>query len=482
MMRHRQRQAARQNGGAMAREIDVPLPLRGVFKEAKTSEFSGLYASELFNWRSNGFSLELRQAAALQQSTANATRRIPYTFGASPGLIRTKTSSLVGPNGAFASFQSDGKPAVAYISNRALIAGGIDHPITFDGTSFATSAFTTTTGQDPAEFDGVIAHQDRPFFWRTGVDLDFYYGEVGGITGALSQFPLSRLGNIEGSIQSMYSMTVDAGHGMNDVLVIFTTEGNIVAYEGLNPGDAQDWRQLNRLKIAPTISKHGFVQVGGDTWLLTSQGLVSAQDTMRSAKLALVNSVSRAVQKELVAQIKEGGEWQVHKSADASMVIINRVFNGVATQHILSTESDAWFTADYPAQFWHNIGTTTGFTAINGDLYNLTGADEQMTARWCSSWFRLPRAGGISYLIPTIKANGALTMTVTVLSDHDATGADIAEAVQTVTIKPDDPADPGGQVAINQEIAVDAVGSVFQIRIEVTAAWAELVNLKAALV
>lgn len=472
---------ARNTSQNLAREVPVPLPLRGLFVEGKTSEISGMYAAKLENWRSNGFSVELRQAAELQESTAGVIQRIPYSFGANPSLICVKSGSVIG-NGISQVYTSTGKLSAAYISGNALLAGGAEGPATFDGSMWWLGGFTTTTGLSPTEFTGVIAHHDRPFFWKEGDDLDFYYGGVGAISGALVQFPLGRLGNIEGTIVGLRSMTVDAGHGMNDVLAIFTSAGNIVAYEGLNPGDTADWRQLNRLKVAPPVSQHAFVQVGGDTWMLTSAGVVSVIDTLRQSKQALVNTVSRPVQKELRAQVEEGGEWSMHLAANGSAVIVNRVFNGIATQHILATDSNAWFTATYPAADWYSLGQETGFTDLSGNRWLLTGQSEEITAIWHSSWFRLPRAGGIEYLVPTILANGPLTMTIAVLTDHDETAADVAEATQTVTISPDDPADVNGQVSINEEIAIDAVGDVFQIRMEVTAAWAEMVSLKAALV
>lgn len=479
MIRNRQRAAARAQGYGQAREINIPLPVKGVMVEANTAEVSGMYAGELRNWRSTGASLRLRSQHSLASNGDTALQRIAFEYGAAQQYLDVLSDRIKAGTGFM--HRSFSTPLdVAFISSHAVMVDGNGAPVLFNGTRFSDGVFSTQTALSADEFDGVIAHQDRLFFWKAADELDFYYGDVGAITGGLDRFPLGRLGNITGSIICLHSVTVDAGHGMNDTLAVFTTTGKIIVYEGLNPGDPQDWRQLTRISAARPISKDSFIQVGSDLWMLTAAGVVSVTQTVRDSSLALVNTVSRPIQDKLVAQLAEGGDWSMHLTADATGVIINRVFNGKASQFIYRTDTNTWLETDYPAKAWHNFGLKTQFTALDGRLATLDDAGSfQITARWVSSWFRLPRSGGITFLKPTIIAKGPLEVTVTLLSDHDTTGTDIAESQQTVTIEPDNPADPGGHVSINEIIAVDAVGEVFQLRMEVTAGWAELVNLKA---
>lgn len=476
MIRARQRAAARaRGGGATGREITIPLPVKGVMVEAKNAEVSGVYAGELTNWRSTGASLRLRSGHSISQDGETASQRIPFEYGAASEYL------------AFEGDGYSGRRDHAYISSHIVTVDGNGVPQAYNGKSWSDASFSVETAITPDQFDGVIAHQDRLYFWKSGDDLDFYYGDVGAIMGPLVRFPLGRLGNIRGAIVCLKSLTVDAGHGMNDTLAVFTTTGDIVVYEGLDPGDPQDWRLLTRIRAAPPVSKRAFVQVGSDVWMLTAAGVVSVMQTIRDSSMALVNNVSRPIQDQLLPQIAEGGEWSMHMAADATAVVVNRVFNGLASQFIYRTETRSWIEGDYPAMDWHNLGLLTQFTTPDGGLGTLNslaneGAgdlDEPITARLVTSWFRLPRAAGITYIKPTIIARGPLSVTVTLLSDHDETGSDVSEAVQTVTIQPDNPADPGRQVALNEIIAVDAVGEVFQLRMEVTAKWAELVHLGA---
>lgn len=470
--------AARAQGYGLAREVDIPLPLKGMFSEANNAEVSGLYAGELLNWRSTGASLKLRPQHSLEVGGRKSLQRIAFEFGDAQSFIEIGQFRIqLGTNFILRDYTS---PYTAgFISGYGLLADGGGAPVLVNNDGISLATFTTDTGYDPALFDGVIAHQDRAFFWRTGNELDFYYGDVGAITGTLTRFPLGRLGNITGKIVAMKSLTIDAGQGMNDVLAVFTSTGQIVCYEGLDPGDADQWRQINRIRVAPPISKNAFVEVGADLWMLTASGVVSVLDSLRRSSQALINTISRPVQDDLIEMIEEGGDWSMHMSADARRVIINRVLDGASTQLTYWTDNPSWTRTDYPAISWHNLGIKTYFTATDGEKATLGAGDQQITATWVSSWFRLPRSTGITYLRPTIIANGALEVSVTLLSNHDETQTDVTEATQTVTLQPDNPADSGGRVSLDEPIAVDATGDVFQIRMEVTATWAELVSVKA---
>ncbi len=486
MMRQKQMRAQRAQAGrrGTARDVPFPLPLKGLFSEAKNAEVSGAYAAELKNWRSSGLSMETRPQSDYVSGVSNLLQRIPYEFSGASAYIETYPGKVAAGSSILFRAFNDFADA-AYISGHAVIADGRDVPTLYDGTELSEAAFTASDGTDPASFDGVLAHHDRLIFWKRGGPLDFYYGDVGAITGELERFPLGRLGSITGSIADILSLTVDAGHGMNDTLCIVTTTGQMILYEGLDPGDATDWRLVSRVKAAPPASGKPFTQVGSDLWMVTTSGIVSVTEALRRGALALVSEISRPVADAILKQVQAGGDWQLHTAADGSQVIINHILDGVAKQWIFHVESRSWAAADYPAQRWHNLGTDTQFTHISdgrlGHLNRAATGDEKVTAVWHSSWFRLPRAQGMTALIPHILARAPLTVRVAVLTDHDTTSVDLEEAWQTVTLNPDNDGNGSEIISLNDRIGIDAVGSAFQIRMEVTAKWAEIVSLQVSL-
>jgi hypothetical protein len=482
MERIRARAARRASGGGRtSQEFAVPLPLRGLFTRAKTAEMSNLYAAEMMNLRSNGLSLGMRPGVEWVSSPSQVLQRIPFEFAAAEGYVELQPGQAkFGLTTFIRSF--NGQATTASISSNLIFADGLSMPFRFDGTTFHEGAWTTSTGVNQDQFDGVLAHHDRLFFWRTrGGDVEFYYGELGAVQGALTRFPLGRLGNVTGRIETMRSLTLDAGNNVNDVLAIFMTTGQILIYEGFDPGDADDWRLSVRVMAAPPMSGRTMTAVGSDVWMLTRQGIVSVADSVRSSVLAFVSDISQPVSSEIVALIEQGGTtWQMATAADGSMILINAIKDGAAKQFIYYLESKSWAMADIPAREFIGLGQELQITGFDGRLGTLKhgGSTEMITARWVTSWFRRGQMGGMHYLLPTILADGPLTIRVVLLSDLNGTGIDIAESEETVTIEPEE--DEGGRVALSDVIQLDAVGQTFQLTIEVTAKWMELVSLQAA--
>lgn len=467
----------------LASEVPWPLPVRGLFKDANTSEINGSMAEVLDNWKSNGISLEMRDGYTRIESDS-ARQRIPFEFSNEPCYIEIyEAEAKCGLHRFSRAFPSS--VSFTEISGYVLMADGAGEIIRYNGSAFSEARFTTDTGKPSSEFNGVFSHHDRVYAWDDS-ELAFYYGDIGAVTGELVRFPLDRLGNIKGKISFITSMTLNAAHGMNDILVIMTTTGMVVLYEGLDPGDANDWRLLGRVQAAPPISKFAIASFGADLWVLTKRGVASVRDTLSNGVLALTSSIASPISDMIVAAAKarpDAEGWQMMPRSDGEEVIINVPTETGFTQYAFAVESRSWFTSNYPAKWWHDLNGLTDFTDADGNLQRLTtqGSDngEAITATFYTSWIRLPRHSEIAYLIPTIIAQGDLSVKVTVLTDHDDTPGDIAQAEQVIKMKPDN---PGGKVALNEIIGINAAGRVFQARFEITGHSVSFENLLAGLV
>lgn len=482
MQRQRQARAGRARaGGQTATPVKIPLPTSGLFVDAKTTEVSGLYAAELHNFRTDGTKIELRRQM-VGPADHLALQRVPFEFGLSPQYVELRATQAE-CNGAIFTRPFNGAAMAAYISSQVIIADGLDDPLLYNGSTFHVAAFTVAAGASPNTLDGVIAHHDRLFFWRTDGALEFYYGDIGAVSGTLTRFPLDRLGNITGGIRSMMSLTMNAGFDANDALAIITTTGDVVIYEGLDPSLSTDWRLSTRLKVAPPLSRFGMARVGSDVWMMTSLGVVSLLDSLQRGVLSIVNDFSRPISDEILSLAKSGGgEWQLHTAADGSHIIINYYSPAKQRQWIWQTDSRAWATADLPARYWHNLLLSTNFTIGDGRLGNSVELDhgaEIITAHWYTSWFDIGRDGQITGIRPVIIADGPVTVSLSVLGNHNDTQANLANETQTVTLYPENPADPGGRTKLQDIIPVGAVGNAFQLRIEISAAWAQIVQMTA---
>lgn len=469
-------------GGATAREVPIPLPVRGVLQMARNAQVSNLYAAELLNWRSNGVSLITRPGLDWTGAPSTVLQRVPYEFSGVPRYIELRASQAICGDVSFGRLFT-GTAMWAEISSNVVIVDGFANPVRFNGIEFSEAIFTTDTGADPRRFNGVVAHQDRLFFWNTD-EPDFYYAdEIGGIEGGLTRFPLSRLGNVTGKIVAMRSLTVDAGNDINDALAIFMSSGQIITYRGLDPGDSELWQQMNRVQAAPPIGRDSFTQVGADVWMLTPNGVVSVAESLSSSTLALVSDVSVPIAEEIAALVEADptARWSLFTARDGTMIVINRQKGLEARQFIYYTLSRSWATGSAPVRAFHNLGTRPEATSFDGRLgrFSTQNGNEMIRARWVSSWFDVGRDASLCWLKPIIRAKGPLTVRLVVLSDRRDTAADIAESEQTITMEPE--GDEGGFVTLDDLFTCDAEGSSFQMTLEITATWAEIVSVTVGL-
>lgn len=478
MKRQAQRLRERQQGRAISREIPVPLPLRGLMAESKSSEMLGMFATKFKNLKTDGTILEIIPSAQITETSVKARMRFPFEVTEDPHYVEAAPNDRVNGKTASAIRYLDKSATYTTLSGNLILVDGRGYPMRYDGTRFYHVEWTTDTGDSPVRFNGVVAHHERLFFWKYGGTPEFYYGEIGEVQGNLTRFPLSRLGNIKGELAAVMSITMDAGENLNDRLAIVTTTGQVIIYEGLNPGDASSWSQVARFQAAPPLGPWAFTQVGGDIWMATATGIVSVLQSMQQGIMALAGPLAKPIGSLVKTLAQEGGVWQLHASGLGDKIILNRMFEEQAQQFIFYTESQTWGQANYPARWWHNLGNRTEFTSIDGDLgYIDEVGTEPVIAEWHSSWFRLRKNSTINHLIPTFRMEGGAEVSVWVLSDHDELQVDLDEAEQTVTMEPDEPGD--GLVTLDDIIATDAVGSSYQIRVRITASRGEIIALHA---
>ncbi|MEM1149291.1 MAG: hypothetical protein AAGI03_01870 [Pseudomonadota bacterium] len=484
LVRRRRRNAERNSGRTIASPQPVALPLRGYLADAGDGELSTQFAAELTNWRPHRTHIETRETTQEVHPSSTVFRRFPFEFGAASYTVDV-TPLQIDAQGTTLSRAFSGDATAGYISGQIVIVGKGGEPVTWNGTAFATSAIVCDTGKDPAEFDGITVHQSRVMLWDTSSDLEFYYGDVGAVTGAFTRFPLSRLGNITGTILTASPMTLSDGEGTNDVFVIFTTSGQIVVYAGNNPGDAGAWEIVGRAQTAPPLGRDAVVSVGGDLWIATAAGVVKVSQAMQEQETSQIAPFSEAVAGDIETLAADtAAEWAMHLTADGQQVILNHRLAGVSRQFVYNFDLRAWHLTDHDIVRFYNLGRNTYFHDTGNAVHcfdRLTRTGALITAVFHTPWMRIGSDRSVTMIKPEIIGAGPMTVTVTVLGDHNQTAFDISQATQTVTLQPDTPADPGGTVSLNEEVGCDAAGEVFQIRVEITASWAKIVNMTAFL-
>jgi hypothetical protein len=140
------------------------------------------------------------------------------------------------------------------------MVNGADDPIAI---SYAPS---TGSVYQPLPISGIAAPErlsiihifkSRSYF-ATGDEPAFYYSAVNALGGLLTRFPLDRVSNSGGNVIDIKSWTVDGGNGPDDYFVAFLQSGEVLAYQGSDPSNANDWAIVGRFTAGKIITVEQF--------------------------------------------------------------------------------------------------------------------------------------------------------------------------------------------------------------------------------
>ena len=259
---------------------------------------------------------------------------------------------------------------------------------TFEYTMASTPAANATvvgtytvfgiTGVDSSKLANVNLFKNRLYYCEEN-SLNFWYGGVDEITGALDVFPLGGVARNGGYLQAMGTWTLDAGYGVDDLAVFVTSMGEIIVYKGSNPSDPADWSLVGVWQMGQTFSRRCFFKWGGDLLLLTQDGLVPLTAALQSSRLDprvnLTDKIFYAIS-QAATQFYALDGWQINYFASENMLILSIPTNAGMEQYVMHTITKSWarFTG-IEAYCWEVSGDADihfGGNGIVGDFYQAT--------------------------------------------------------------------------------------------------------------
>lgn len=207
--------------------------------------------------------------------------------------------------------------------NDETITDGAGGSATEDGTATSLIGAVTGSGADTSEWAHVGAYRNRLFFVEGG-SLNVWYLPVGSITGAAASLTLSGIFGKGGSVLMTGTWSLDSGAGLDDKLVVVSTEGEVAIFQGSDPSDPDDWRLDNRYEIAPPMGKNCTMKAGGDLLIGTEEGVVPVSAAVNKDPAALsLSAVSRAIEPDWAraARTRRALPWEVVKWPEKNMAI-----------------------------------------------------------------------------------------------------------------------------------------------------------------
>ncbi len=232
--------------------------------------------------------------------------------------------------------------------NFLYAANGVDKPLLYDGTNWvaidsgsspAISGVTTTTLTEPLLF------KNRVWFIQKNT-LTAWYLPTQAVGGAAQMLDLRSVAMKGGYLVTMDTWTIDAGYGLDDMLVFVTSLGEIIIYRGTDPASSATWALMGVWALGAPVTNRCTLKWGGDLLINTLDGLLPMAQALQSSRLDPRVALSDKIQNAISLASSNYGSsagWQVFYFPRENAVWLN-VPVGVGTQQqfVMNTITKSW--------------------------------------------------------------------------------------------------------------------------------------------
>ena len=368
-------------GRPAARVQHFSAPLKGLSRFAELNETDPLLASILTNWVVEEDRITVRPGyRKLGQITPERpiSTMIPY-YGEPNRLAAAAGDTIYDLAGEpiLGGFGSDDWSWASFANlsdtDYTLMVNGTNGLWSWDGYTFTAESITVPAGEtwiDPSLFDKILVHMNRVWF-ADNQNLAVYYLPLEQKSGDLELFPLSAIFKRGGVVRGIYTWTVDGGVGMDDALAIFTSNGEVAIYSGVDP--ESDFQLVGVFRFDAPMSKDSIINFGGDLYAMISTGFVPMTTLIRAETEQLGKS-DLNVMKEFETLSKSHRDlygWQVMLNHHTNFAICNMpTGNGQYQQMIRKMPGQVWVKwTDIPARCWGWLNSQTYFGSETGGIY-----------------------------------------------------------------------------------------------------------------
>ena len=220
-------------------------------------------------------------------------------------------------------------------------------------------------------FGPIAAWKNRLFMIAEGT-AKCYYLDVNAVQGPAQELDLGPLMKHGGHLAGIVNWTMNAGIDIDDYLVFFGSQGDVIVYAGTDPDNANTFALKGIWYMArPPVGDRFFHEYGGELFVLSEIGLIPLTKMVNGEVANTYNIISARIQPALSPQLTsllETAGWEIGLSDNNDLLIIKPPkINDVYQQWVMNIQTGAWstFTAmpmntwtTYNGQLW--FGTMTG--------------------------------------------------------------------------------------------------------------------------
>lgn len=273
--------------------IVLPPPISGFNKKDPLANLQPNYATWVEGFSSLGGVLKLREGfvvhcnstdgdpdyclglAVYKQTTSFVNNdqifAISYN-GVTDSIIQNFTTSTPSTVHTYAENRPDYYISRNFGTKLLIFATDPYYHLKFDGTTW--SAFAPSSPSLAAFNDG-YGYKGRLYLYQNyGVYGNYYYGDVGAVAGTFTAVEAYLIFSGSTGISYITSITISDVISSEEFFCIGSQSGEILIYSGDYPG-AANWTLTARFLTAPPLGRSPIVQVNGDVFIITENGIVS---------------------------------------------------------------------------------------------------------------------------------------------------------------------------------------------------------------
>lgn len=232
--------------------------------------------------------------------------------------------------------------------NWFMAVNGVDNLLLFDGTTWekVTGASAhAITGIATTALINIFLFKHRIWFLQKNT-LNAWYLGIDAISGAATQFSLAGVSRKGGYLVGIAAWTIDAGYGVDDLLVFATNKGEIIVYKGTDPSSATTWALVGIWELGCPIGYRCFMKFAGDLLLICQDGLLTLAAALQSSRLdprvALSNKIQFAIS-DAISKYSVNFGWSLLYFPKENFLFINVPIGvGQQQQYVMNTITKAW--------------------------------------------------------------------------------------------------------------------------------------------
>ena len=274
----------------------------------------------------------------------------------------------------------------------------------------------------------VVAHMNRLFF-ADEQNLAVYYLPLQQRTGELGVLPMNAIFRRGGYIKAMATWTTDAGMGMDDCLVVFSSNGEIAIYKGVDPNS--DFTLVGVFRMEAPLSKWCVMNYGGELYFVSPNGLTPMSTVLKAGREGLEASDKTIVTRfnRNATQYRDNFGWELQFNPSSGRAMCNIPLGGGKYKQMMrAMAKPSWGEWEgVPARCWGWISPYLYFGDDYGNVYHMhptilhdDGSPISIDVQTGWSQYKTPALKHFKMIVPYVLTDGAPRYAVDLQVDYNS--------------------------------------------------------------